>query len=55
MGSVTHRERDSEIDLARNCARHIVEAFGFYNAEFRVITRPTPALRPPAAAGRMFR
>ena len=24
------------------CARHIVEAFGFYNAEFRVITRRAP-------------
>src|SRR5215510_2128110 len=29
-------------DLAAQCARHIVEAFGFYNAEFRVITRRAP-------------
>jgi isocitrate dehydrogenase kinase/phosphatase len=27
---------------AAQCARHIVEAFGFYNAEFRVITRRAP-------------
>jgi isocitrate dehydrogenase kinase/phosphatase len=30
------------LDLAAHCARHIVEAFGFYNAEFRVITRRAP-------------
>jgi isocitrate dehydrogenase kinase/phosphatase len=29
-------------DTAAYCARHIVEAFGFYNAEFRVITRRAP-------------
>ncbi|HEU4625366.1 MAG TPA: bifunctional isocitrate dehydrogenase kinase/phosphatase [Steroidobacteraceae bacterium] len=28
--------------LVRECARHIVDAFGFYNAEFRVITRRAP-------------
>jgi isocitrate dehydrogenase kinase/phosphatase len=28
--------------LATECARHIVEAFGFYNAEFRVVTRRAP-------------
>ena len=27
---------------AAQCARHIVDAFGFYNAEFRVITRRAP-------------
>jgi isocitrate dehydrogenase kinase/phosphatase len=27
---------------AIECARHIVDAFGFYNAEFRVITRRAP-------------
>jgi hypothetical protein len=34
--------RDSELDLVRECARHIVDAFGFHNAEFRVITRRAP-------------
>lgn len=34
---------DSATDtLVRQCARHIVDAFGFYNAEFRVITRRAP-------------
>jgi isocitrate dehydrogenase kinase/phosphatase len=34
---------DAETDaLARRCARHILDAFGFYNAEFRVITRRAP-------------
>jgi isocitrate dehydrogenase kinase/phosphatase len=28
--------------LVHDCARHIVDAFGFYNAEFRVITRRAP-------------
>jgi isocitrate dehydrogenase kinase/phosphatase len=28
--------------LTTECARHIVDAFGFYNAEFRVITRRAP-------------
>src|SRR3954471_2253741 len=42
MSSVTLGERTYEIDVARNCARHIVDAFGFYNAEFRVITRRAP-------------
>lgn len=28
--------------IATECARHIVDAFGFYNAEFRVITRRAP-------------
>jgi isocitrate dehydrogenase kinase/phosphatase len=28
--------------IASECARHIVDAFGFYNAEFRVITRRAP-------------
>jgi isocitrate dehydrogenase kinase/phosphatase len=28
--------------LARDCARHIADAFSFYNAEFRVITRRAP-------------
>ena len=33
---------DSDEALVHDCARHIVDAFGFYNAEFRVITRRAP-------------
>ena len=33
---------DSADALVHDCARHIVDAFGFYNAEFRVITRRAP-------------
>ncbi len=29
-------------DRARDCARHIAEAFAHYNAEFRSITRRAP-------------
>lgn len=29
-------------DTAKDCARHIADAFSFYNAEFRVITRRAP-------------
>jgi isocitrate dehydrogenase kinase/phosphatase len=32
----------ADLALAHECARHIVDAFGFYNAEFRVVTRRAP-------------
>src|SRR5215470_3381829 len=42
MMNSTDNAADSMLDTARECARHIVDAFGFYNAEFRVITRRAP-------------
>jgi isocitrate dehydrogenase kinase/phosphatase len=42
MSHFTDIPTDSALDLARECARHVVDAFGFYNAEFRVITRRAP-------------
>jgi isocitrate dehydrogenase kinase/phosphatase len=35
-------EDESGTDSARDCARHIAQAFARYNAEFRSITRRAP-------------
>ena len=37
-----HASADPSPSSAADCARHIVEAFGHYNAEFRAITRRAP-------------
>src|SRR5689334_17843821 len=42
MAASTDMTADSDAVLVHDCARHIVDAFGFYNAEFRVITRRAP-------------
>jgi isocitrate dehydrogenase kinase/phosphatase len=42
MSSAEHLNTGSQADAPAQCARHIVEAFEFYNAEFRVITRRAP-------------
>src|SRR5689334_14917953 len=42
MAASTDITADSDDVLVHDCARHIVDAFGFYNAEFRVITRRAP-------------
>jgi isocitrate dehydrogenase kinase/phosphatase len=42
MAASTDTAADPDDALVHDCARHIVDAFGFYNAEFRVITRRAP-------------
>src|SRR4029450_10097715 len=42
MGDAAGNDSGDTHALVHQCARHIVEAFGFYNAEFRVITRRAP-------------
>jgi len=42
MQSTERPDSNDGRGLAAQCARHLVEAFGFYNAEFRVITRRAP-------------
>jgi isocitrate dehydrogenase kinase/phosphatase len=42
MAASTDLTADPDDVLVHDCARHIVDAFGFYNAEFRVITRRAP-------------
>jgi isocitrate dehydrogenase kinase/phosphatase len=42
MTDAVENDSESAHALVHQCARHIVEAFGFYNAEFRVITRRAP-------------
>jgi isocitrate dehydrogenase kinase/phosphatase len=42
MAASTDLTADADGALVHDCARHIVDAFGFYNAEFRVITRRAP-------------
>src|SRR5262245_53222782 len=42
MAASTDITPDHDAVLVHDCARHIVDAFGFYNAEFRVITRRAP-------------
>lgn len=42
MSSTAAVPASADTSLAQHCAKHIVDAFGFYNAEFRVITRRAP-------------
>src|SRR5689334_11163034 len=42
MANAAENDSGNAHTLVHQCAKHIVDAFGFYNAEFRVITRRAP-------------